>query len=138
MAKIEILAIPSDAPGGLAAALAARPHACHALTLVTLVDGEVVASRLIEPIAQPDGAETEARRLAAAGVTAVAAAGIGRTLLPHLTEVGIRPHLACGLPNVGAVVDAYLNGALPLYPAAYARIGARVDTDSRAGTEALA
>jgi predicted Fe-Mo cluster-binding NifX family protein len=114
MAQIEILAIPSDAPGGLAAAPSAHYHSCHAFTLVTLIDGEVVSSRLLpRPVDGDDG--RAAWRLADAGVTAIAATGIGARPLAHLMEVGIQPLLARGLPNVGAVVDAYLNGVLGAY-----------------------
>lgn len=112
----QILAIPSDAPGGLTAAVSAHFGHCDAFTVVALANGAVEEVRVL---AAPDhasgGCITPVRLLAEAGITAIAAGGMGRRPLAAFHEAGIPLYVAAGLDTVSDVVAAFRRGALPAF-----------------------
>lgn len=112
----QILAVPSDFPGGLAAEVSAHFGHCDAFTIVSLADGAV---ETVKVLAAPDhasgGCITPVRLLAEAGITAIAAGGMGRRPLLAFLEAGIPLYVATGLDTVGDVVSAFRRGQLPAF-----------------------
>lgn len=111
-----LIAVPSEAPGGLHAQLSMHFGHCDVFTLVALRDGSVVDMSLL---AAPDHAQggclVPVQLLAAHGVTALAAGGMGPRPLQGFLEAGIQPYFAGNCADVGDVVAAFAAGQLPAF-----------------------
>jgi predicted DNA-binding protein (UPF0251 family)/predicted Fe-Mo cluster-binding NifX family protein len=112
----QILAVPSDAPGGLAAGVSAHFGHCDAFTLVTLTGG-TITDVAVMPTPDHDlgGCLLPVRLLAEAGVAAIAAGGLGRRPLAAILDAGIPLYASAGYGTVGDVAAAFAGGHLPAF-----------------------
>jgi len=108
-----LLAVPSMAPGGLDASVSTHFGHCDAFTLVALRDGRIEATKVMEaPDHSQGGCMVPVNLLAAQGVTAIAAGGMGQRPLMGFLEVGIEPYFAGDHTTVKDVVSAFVAGGL--------------------------
>lgn len=110
------IAIPSDAPGGLAAPISAHFGHCDVFTLVEIADGDIVSTSLLAP---PDheagGCLAPVAALAARGVGAILTGGMGARPLIGFLEAGIQPYFAGDHATVGEAAGAFVAGRLPAF-----------------------
>jgi predicted Fe-Mo cluster-binding NifX family protein len=111
-----LLAVPSDAPGGVDAVIAQHFGHCQAFSLFSIEDGRVVASDILPFGAHEHGdCLVPVKILADRGVTAMVAGGMGARPLAGFLNAGIEP-LFCGdFDRVGDIVDAFVAGKLPSF-----------------------
>jgi predicted Fe-Mo cluster-binding NifX family protein len=108
-----VIAIPSEAPGGLGAAVSDHFGHCDAFTLIALRDGRIEATRVLPTPPHGDGGcMVPVNLLAQAGVTAIVARGMGGRPLQGFLQSGIQPLSAAGCTTVEAVVTAFMAGSL--------------------------
>jgi predicted Fe-Mo cluster-binding NifX family protein len=108
-----LLAVPSMAPGGLDASVSGHFGHCDAFTLVALRDGKIEKTTVLEaPDHSDGGCMVPVNLLAAHGVTAIAAGGMGRRPLMGFLQVGIEPYFAGNGTTVKEVVSAFVAGGL--------------------------
>lgn len=107
---IELVAVPSNLPGGLEAAVSEHFGHCEAFTLVELAEGRVARVAVL-PNPGPGDCAGPVKLLAARGVTRVVAAGMGRTPLAALEAAGIAVTSAAGAGAVGDAIAIVLSGA---------------------------
>ena len=109
----ELLAVPTEAPGGLDAEIAQHFGHCETFTLLRLDDGRLTATEVL-----PFGAHEHGNclvpvgLLAQHGVTAMVARGMGARPLAGFLGAGIEPYFAGELTAVRELVNAYLAGEL--------------------------
>lgn len=104
----QILAIPSNAPGGLTAEVSEHFGHCAAFTVVSIDNGTIGDVWVLHaPDHASGGCLTPVDMLARAGVTAIAADGMGRRPLLAFLDAGIPLYLATGFRSVGDVVTAF-------------------------------
>ena len=108
-----VLAVPSMAPGGLDAAVSAHFGHCDAFTLIALSDGEIEQTTVMPaPDHSQGGCMVPVNLLAARGVTAIAAGGMGQRPLAGFRQVGVEPYFAGDHATVREVVSAFVAGGL--------------------------
>ena len=108
-----LLAVPSVAPGGLDAPVSAHFGHCDAFTLVGLRDGRIEKTMVMQaPDHSEGGCMVPVNLLAAHGVTAIAAGGMGQRPLLGFLQVGIQPYFAGDRATVKDVVSAFVTGGL--------------------------
>jgi predicted Fe-Mo cluster-binding NifX family protein len=111
-----IVALPSNAPGGLEAELCPHFGHCDVFTLVTVDEGEVKDVAAMPAIAhEQGGCMAPVQALASKGVTALVAGGMGMRPLMGFNQVGIDVFFNNGLNNVGQAVNAFTEGRLPRF-----------------------
>lgn len=109
-----LLAVPSMAPGGLDAAVSAHFGRCGAFTLIALRNGRIESTMVMQaPDHGEGGCMVPVDLLAAHGVTAIAAGGMGQRPLLGFLQAGIQPYFAGDLATVKNVVSAFVAGGLP-------------------------
>lgn len=109
----EIIAVPSQFPGGLDALMSAHFGHCEVFTLVTVSDGDIVeVSVAPTPNHEDGGCMVPVQLLASLGVTSVVSAGMGQRPLAGFLQVGIRPLLAPERLTVRAAVRDAQDGRL--------------------------
>jgi predicted Fe-Mo cluster-binding NifX family protein len=109
----EIIAIPSQAPGGLDADLGAHFGHCDLYTLVTIENGAVAAVKVIPNVPhQQGGCMAPVQHLAANGVKQLIAGGMGLRPLMGFNQVGIQVYYGGGARTVGEAVQSMLAGNL--------------------------
>jgi predicted Fe-Mo cluster-binding NifX family protein len=110
--KDTIIAIPSEAPGGLDALRSGHFGRCDAFTLVEMKDSRVVGSRVVpNGEHQEGGCLVPVQLLFREGATAIVVGGIGARPLQGFQNVGIDVLVGSG-ERVRDVVDAYAAGGL--------------------------
>ena len=108
-----LIAVPSDQPGGLEAALGAHFGHCELYTLVEIAGGEIIDVRTLPAMPhQQGGCMAPVNHLAQNGVNVLLAGGMGMRPLLGFSQVGIRVYQAGGAGAVGQAVQAYLQGGL--------------------------
>jgi predicted Fe-Mo cluster-binding NifX family protein len=108
------IAIPSDAPGGLASPRSGHFGRCACFTMVDIVDGRVSQVAVLENAPHVDGGcMAPVMTLAQNRVDAIVVDGIGGRPLTGFNQVGIAVHRGSGA-DVGSAVSAYLAGDLPI------------------------
>jgi predicted Fe-Mo cluster-binding NifX family protein len=109
-----LVAFPSNAPGGLDAALSAHFGHCEAFTLVRLRDGEAEEVCILPAAAThvEGGCLAVVELLARAGVQAVIAGGIGGRPLAGLQQAGIAVYRAPAAASVRVAAAALADGQL--------------------------
>jgi predicted Fe-Mo cluster-binding NifX family protein len=108
-----LLAVPSMAPGGLDASVSGHFGHCDAFTLIALRDGKIEKTFVMPAPDHADGGcMVPVNLLAAQGVTAIAAGGMGQRPLMGFLQVGIEPYFAGGHATVEEVVSAFVAGEL--------------------------
>jgi predicted Fe-Mo cluster-binding NifX family protein len=111
-----IVAVPSNHPGGLEAALGAHFGHCDLYTLVKIAEGKVeeVATLPNVPHAQ-GGCMAPVNHLAQNGVQILIAGGMGMRPLMGFNQVGIDVLYGNGVQTVNEAVEAFLKGTLPRF-----------------------
>lgn len=112
-----LLALPSEAPGGVDAELAAHFGHAVAFTLVAIDEGRVVGQSVLPAVAHDGNCMLPVRTLAERGVTAIVVYGMGARPLDGFLASGIQPYYAGDLRRVGDAVAAFLRGDLPAFGA---------------------
>ena len=107
------VAVPSDAPGGLAAARSGHFGRCDCFTVVEVEDGRVVTVDVIDnPPHRQGGCMHPVLQLAENTVDAIVVDGIGGRPLAGFAQLGIAVHAGAG-PDVQTAVAAFVGGSLP-------------------------
>jgi predicted Fe-Mo cluster-binding NifX family protein len=108
-----ILAVPSMGDGGLDAERSGHFGQCDCFTLIDVVDGEIAAVRVLEnPPHEEGGCLRPVRLLAAQGVSALIAAGMGARPLAGFNEAGIAVYFENKTPGIGDAVRLVLGGGV--------------------------
>lgn len=111
-----LIAIPSERPGGLEAAVNAHFGHCEVYTLVSVENGSVSEVSIIPNIPhEHGGCMAPVRYLADKGAKALIAGGMGYRPLMGFSEVGISVFYGKQSPTVGEAVNAFINGELPQF-----------------------
>jgi len=110
------IAIPSDQPGGLDAAVSAHFGHCDLYTLVTLQEGEPVDIRIIPNVPHTQGGcLAPVNHLAEHGVNTLIAGGMGMRPLAGFQSAGIDVYHSSNAPTVGMAVQALAAGNLTMF-----------------------
>ena len=113
---IDIIAIPSENPGGFEAGLGAHFGHCDLYTLVSVENGEIVNVQVIPNVPhQHGGCMAPVQQLAQNGVKVLIAGGMGMRPLMGFNQVGIEVFHGGNAKNVGEAVSAMLTGQLPVF-----------------------
>lgn len=107
------LAIPSDAPGGLDAAVSLHFGHAGAYTLVDLDGADIAMVRVLPNDESHEGCAAPAAMLQEQGVQAVLAGGMGGGSQAAFAQAGIPVLHAAAAPTVREAVALFLQGALP-------------------------
>jgi len=112
-AEILRIAVPSDEPGGLAAARSGRFRRSPCFTIVDVVDDVVVGVRVARNDKhRHDHGLTPILLLGENLVDVVIVAGIGRKPLLHCLQAGMRVFNGEDREDVRSVIDAFLDADL--------------------------
>lgn len=106
-----ILAVPSEAPGGLDAELAMHFGHCDAFSLFTLDNGRVVSSQVV-PFGEHGDCLEPVNMLAEKGVTAIVAGGMGARPLAGFLASGIQPYFSGEIIKVSDIIAAFIDNRL--------------------------
>lgn len=113
MSDAILVAVPSEAPGGLEASPSAHFGHCAAYTVAKIQDGAISDVRVIaNPGHEHGGCVQPVKELAKDGVTALLAGGMGQKPLEAMREVGIKVYHCAGLLTVQAALEAFAAGKL--------------------------
>lgn len=113
MSQSILVAVPSDAPGGLEAAPSAHFGHCDVYTLARVENGAVSDVRVLPNSGHEHGNCLQpVQELAQQGVTALLAGGMGMRPLMGFNQMGIQVYFAGSYPTVGAAVQAFSEGKL--------------------------
>ena len=111
-----IVAVPSNAPGGLDAQLSGHFGHCDVFTLVTLEDGKIDSVALqANPPHEQGGCLAPVTLLAQCQVKALIAGGMGMRPLMGFNSAGIDVFFNGGLERVDHAVAAFAQGKLPRF-----------------------
>ncbi|MDE5831991.1 MAG: NifB/NifX family molybdenum-iron cluster-binding protein [Desulfovibrio sp.] len=103
-----IVAVPSEAPGGLAAAPSPHFGHCFAYTVARIEDGRIVDASVRENKGHEHGGCVQpVRELADEGVTALISGGMGMRPLQAMNEAGIQVYYNPGYATVKEALDAF-------------------------------
>jgi predicted Fe-Mo cluster-binding NifX family protein len=109
----QIIAIPSENPGGMEANLGAHFGHCDLYTLVSVDNGEVADVKVIPNVPhQQGGCMAPVNHLAQNGVNQLIAGGMGLRPLMGFNQVGIEVYYGGGAQKVSDAVEAMLAGKL--------------------------
>ena len=112
----QIIAIPSENPGGMDATLGAHFGHCDLYTLVSVENGEVTEVKVIPNVPhQQGGCMAPVQHLAQNGVKQLIAGGMGLRPLMGFNQVGIEVYHGGNAQRVGDAVKAMLAGELPQF-----------------------
>ncbi len=109
-----LVAVPSNAPGGLSAAPSAHFGHCDAYTVARISNGKILDVS-VEPNQghEHGGCIMPVRALAGMGVKALIAGGMGMNPLNAMHEMGLSVYYAVGYATVQDTLQAYIDGKLP-------------------------
>ncbi len=114
-----LLAVPSDAPGGLDAAISAHFGHCYAFTLIQVEDGQAGEVRILPNGGhEHGGCMTPVIFLKGEGVEALVAGGMGARPLAGFQEVGISVFFREDATTVAEAVSLFAAGACREFGAA--------------------
>jgi len=107
------IAIPSELPGGLEAAVGAHFGHCAIYTVVDVEDGRIAQVETLPSVPhEQGGCLAPVNLLARHGVTAMIAGGMGMRPLMGFNQAGIEVYRGTPAASVGAAVEALLGGGL--------------------------
>ena len=110
------IAIPSELPGGLDAAVGQHFGHCDIYTVVEALDGKIIDIRTLPNVPhQQGGCMAPVNHLAENGVTVLLAGGMGMRPLMGFQQVGVQVYHCANAPTVGHAVQAFLMGSLPAF-----------------------
>ena len=116
MDQAMLVAVPSDAPGGLQAAPSAHFGHCAFYTVAEVENGEI---RNVRPIPnqghEHGGCVQPVKELAKDGVKALLAGGMGQRPLNAMQEAGIKVYYAPGFATVKDALEAFASGKLQAF-----------------------
>lgn len=113
MSEAVLVAVPSDAPGGLEAAPSAHFGHCAAYTIAKIENGKISDVRVVENAGHEHGGCVQpVKELARDGVTALIAGGMGQKPLNAMAEAGIKVFYSSDQPTVKAALEAFAEGKL--------------------------
>lgn len=114
-----VLAIPSEAPGGLQAIRSGHFGHCAYFTLVTINDGSISSVETVGNAPHVEGGCMQpVLLLADHGVSDIVVSGMGARPLAGFVQVGINVHYDVEHPVVADVVAAFVAGQVqPMLPA---------------------
>lgn len=111
-----LVALPSNAPGGMDAGLGAHFGHCDLYTLVEVEDGEIKSSKVVPNVPhQQGGCMAPVQYLAGQGVKMLIAGGMGMRPLMGFNQVGIDVYFGGNTTTVSEAVQALLQGSLPRF-----------------------
>lgn len=120
------IAIPSELPGGLDAAIGQHFGHCDLYTIVEARGGAVIRVGTLPNVPhQQGGCMAPVNHLAQNGVTALIAGGMGMRPLLGFQQAGIQVFHGAGAPTVGHAVQALLAGGLPAFSTEFTCGGGR-------------
>lgn len=113
MSEEILIAVPSDAPGGLNAKPSAHFGHCDAYTVARIKDNAItdVDIHYNEGHAE-GGCIVPVKELANKGVKVLVAGGMGMGPLNAMHQMGMEVYYSAGLPTVGEVMQAYADSKL--------------------------
>lgn len=110
------IAVPSEKPGGLDAAVGQHFGHCDLYTIVETKGREILSVRILPNVPhQQGGCMAPVNHLAKNGVKVLIAGGMGMRPLLGFQQVGVRVFHGSGAPSVGHAVRAFLMGSLPAF-----------------------
>jgi FKBP-type peptidyl-prolyl cis-trans isomerase 2/predicted Fe-Mo cluster-binding NifX family protein len=116
-----LIAVPSDAPGGLDAPISEHFGQSDVFTLVQVVDGAAGEVKVVPNAAHEEGGCLgPVRLLKEQGVEVLVAGGMGARPLSGFQDAGIAVHSTEGAATVGEAVSAFLAGACREFGAQHA------------------
>ncbi len=108
------IAIPTMGAGGLDCERSGHFGHCDCFTVVTVEDGKIVATGIIDnPPHEEGGCLSLVGILADAGIDAIVAVGMGMRPMMGFAEAGITVLYDAETPRVGDVAEKAAAGALP-------------------------
>lgn len=111
-----IIAIPSELPGGLDAALGQHFGHCDLYTIVEAKGEEIISVSTLPNVPhQQGGCMAPVNHLATNGVNVLIAGGMGMRPLMGFQQVGVKVFMGANAPSVGHAVQAFLQGRLPAF-----------------------
>lgn len=113
-----MVAVPSEAPGGLEAKPSAHFGHCAAYTVAVVENGQLGEVKVVpNPGHEHGGCVKPVEDLAGMGVTALIAGGMGQKPLEKMNELGITVFYSAGASSVGAALDDFAAGRLQKFGA---------------------
>lgn len=111
-----LVALPSNAPGGMDAGLGAHFGHCDLYTLVEVEDGQIKDTKVVPNVPhQQGGCMAPVQYLAGQGVKMLIAGGMGMRPLMGFNQVGIDVYFGGNTTTVNEAVQALLQGSLPRF-----------------------
>lgn len=111
-----IIAIPSELPGGLDAAVGQHFGHCDLYTIVEAKGEEIISVSTLPNVPhQQGGCMAPVNHLATNGVNVLIAGGMGMRPLMGFQQVGVKVFMGANAPSVGHAVQAFLQGRLPAF-----------------------
>jgi len=111
-----LIAVPSEAPGGLDSTLGAHFGHCAMYTLVSVENGELADVRVIPSMPhEQGGCMAPVQYLAQNGVKTLIAGGMGFRPLMGFNQVGIDVYFGGDAQTVGQAVNGLVQGQLPQF-----------------------
>lgn len=107
------VAVPSENPGGMDAAMSMHFGHCDVYTIVEMSDGAIQKVSTLENVPHVEGGcMTPVRHLAEIGIKALLAGGMGMRPLMGFQQAGIDVFFAGNQSTVGQAVQAYMDKGL--------------------------
>ncbi|MCB2192546.1 MAG: NifB/NifX family molybdenum-iron cluster-binding protein [Deltaproteobacteria bacterium] len=111
-----LVALPSNAPGGMDAGLGAHFGHCDLYTLIEVEDGQIKDTKVVPNVPhQQGGCMAPVQYLAGHGVKVLIAGGMGMRPLMGFNQVGIDVYFGGNSTTVNEAVQALLQGSLPRF-----------------------
>lgn len=111
-----MVAVPTNAPGGLDADLSAHFGHCDVFTVAKIEDGQIKEVGLLPNIPHTQGGCLgPVNHLAGNGIKILLSGGMGIRPLMGFNDVGIDVYFNGGLANVAQALDAFVSGKLPRF-----------------------
>ena len=111
-----LIAIPSDAPGGLDSTISEHFGHCGAFTIVEVEDGEIGEVAIVANGGhEQGGCMAPVQLLKERGVEVLLAGGMGQRPLAGFQQVGITVHFKGEAQSVGEAVNLFIDGECPAF-----------------------
>jgi FKBP-type peptidyl-prolyl cis-trans isomerase 2/predicted Fe-Mo cluster-binding NifX family protein len=106
-----LIAVPSDAPGGLDSAISEHFGHCGAFTIVSVSNGEIGEVSVVENTGhEQGGCMAPVQLLKQEGVEVLVAGGMGQRPLSGFQQVGIAVHFKEDARSVSDAIELFLKG----------------------------
>ncbi len=106
-----LIAVPSDAPGGLDSIISEHFGHCGAFTIVSVADGEIGEVSILENSGhEQGGCMAPVELLKQEGVEVLVAGGMGQRPLSGFQQVGIAVHFKEDARSVSEAIELFLKG----------------------------